>query len=93
MRIVSLIASATELQNRLHHMTPPVFDAHGNRQGGRSEYVAVLRPQLAGLPPLNHVQSTATLEVWARESGGAGPTWRPIKRLILNHGRTSRPNF
>ncbi len=88
-----LISSAEELQRRLRGLSPPVFDDRGNRLGGSGEYVLVLRPQLAGLAPMNHVQSSATLEVWTRDSAGAGPVWRPVKRLILDHGRASRPTF
>ncbi len=88
-----LIGSAGELQRRLRELSPRVFDDHGNRLGGSGEFVLVLRPQLAGLPTMNLVQSSATLEVWTRDSAGAGPVWRPVKRLILDHGRASRPTF
>lgn len=88
-----LVANAEELQARLRGLTPPVFDANGNRLGGQGEYVLVLRPQIAGPPALSQVLSAATLEVWTRADKGAGPTWCPVKRLILDHGRANRATF
>jgi hypothetical protein len=90
---LALITSATELQRRLHELSPPVFDASGNRLGGRGEYLLCLRPQFAGPPALSQVLSTATLEVWTRDVTSSGPVWRPVKRLILDHGRANRPTF
>jgi hypothetical protein len=89
----ALIASADELQRRLHSLFPAVFDAAGNRLGGHGEYMLCLRPQIAGPPTLSQVLSTATLEVWTREITESGPVWRPVKRLILDHGRANRPTL
>jgi hypothetical protein len=86
-----LISDSEELRRRLRALQPPVFDAVGDRQVGQGEYVVWLRPQFfePGHPAFSQVLSTATLEVWTR----TGANWRPVKRLILDHGRTTTSRF
>lgn len=88
----NVVADANTLKHKLNELSPAVFDVHGNRRGGKGEYVVCLRPQFSGTPALSQVLPIATLEVWTRESSEA-PQWRPVKRLILDHGRTNRPTF
>jgi len=82
---------ADELRLRLRRLNPPVFDDAGDRLGGQGEYVLCLRPQFfdPGHPLFSQVLGTATLEVWTRDRA----TWRPVKRLILDHGRANRTHF
>lgn len=83
-----LATDAKVLLNRIEELQPPVFDAVGNRASGRGEFIIVLRPQFASTAGVNQVLGAAILDVWTRT--GAPPRWQPVKRLILEHGRSSR---
>lgn len=77
-------AGAGIVAERLRRCDPPVFDAAGDRLGGRGEHVIVVRPQF--LDPGTPVLVDARLEVWARTAEG----WKFLERLTIDHGRTPR---
>lgn len=80
----SMASSADVVAERLRRCDPPIFDAAGDRLGGRGEHVIVVRPQF--LDPGTPVLVDARMEVWARATDG----WKPIDRLTIDHGRTQR---
>ncbi len=61
----ALVDDADELAMRLRSVQPAIFDAQGNRAGGRGEYIGLVRPRPnaedVGLPD-------AQFEVWRRSS-------------------------
>lgn len=85
-----LVADSDQLLGRIHSVKPPVFDETGNRASGRGEFVMVLRPHFIDAGGASQALTAATLEVWTR--AGDPPSWQPVKRLILDHGRLRRVN-
>ena len=66
---------AEALANRLHAVTPAVFDRDGERLAGSGEYVVIARPQFDG----DRVTREAVIEVYARKDGRR---WSLVRRLI-----------
>jgi hypothetical protein len=95
-----LVGNADVLAGRLREHRPALFEADGNRRGG-GEYVVVVLPRLDAPAGEPQVLGGATLEVWTRETHGAGrlldfsrplaiprpAAWRLIKSLVIDHGR------
>lgn len=79
-----LLGSSDQLAARFRALSPPFFDASGDRLGGQGEFVVVVRPQFSGGAT---IVADAVLEIWTRtESGGA---WQRLQRLVIEHGRRS----
>jgi hypothetical protein len=87
-----LLSNAQGLADRLREGQPAYFDALGDRQGGRGEFVVCLRPQIVDPEgPAAQVLAAATLDVWTRGDASA-PGWQLVKRLVIDYDRATRPS-
>lgn len=86
-----LLSNAQGLADRLREGQPAYFDALGDRQGGRGEFVVCLRPQIVDPEgPAAQVLAAATLDIWTRGDASA-PGWQLVKRLVIDYDRATRP--
>jgi hypothetical protein len=81
--------SADAVAGALRQLDPPFFDSAGDRLSGSGEHVILIRPIFLEDRPSGKSLSEATLEVYARDTGGAG--WRQLHSLPLGKPAGGNP--
>ncbi|MCS7021807.1 MAG: hypothetical protein NZU63_08280 [Gemmataceae bacterium] len=75
----ALVANPEQLHQALRSLEPAVFDAQGNRLGGRGEHIVVLRP--LNMAPFQSPDSEGVIEVYTRQGPERG--WFCLHRRLL----------
>lgn len=69
----NFVSNADQLIESFRNRSPSYFDEHGNRLGGRGEYIVVVKPNIG----VDRIYPDATIEVWNRGS----KKWWLVNRL------------
>jgi hypothetical protein len=77
---VMLLTNADALRRRLFERHPRLFEADGNRIGGRGEHIVCLLPVMEN----GRVQPRATIEIWSRKSRRRRQ-WEVVKQLPIEY--------